>query len=72
MGTVKIGYEVESTARGWIVWRHVDGKRGARGSRPCRSANEARDLVRSQIRADVAAATRLGVTVEHFLEGITV
>ena len=68
--TLAIAYAIEQTDAGWLIWRTLPGQEpatvgwlGGRGA--CPSRRDAVSQVEAAQRADRAAATRLGVTVEH-------
>jgi hypothetical protein len=71
--TIVIRYTIEQTDAGWIVWRKVQEREPvgipiASGSPRIRvhpSRRNAEEEIRSQKLADRAAATRLGVEVDH-------
>jgi hypothetical protein len=70
MGSVVIAYQIEQTDSGWLVWRILPGREpetvgwlGGRGAHPSR--RDAASAIGGAQRADRAAATPLGVELEH-------
>lgn len=69
--TIPIAYEIEQTDAGWVVWRRLLQRPGWTGDEratpgsPYPSRREAEEEVDAMRRADRAAATRLGLEVEH-------
>jgi hypothetical protein len=68
-----ITFLIERVVSGWIVWRRLPGQpvntvrraRNRKVPRTLPTIEAAHAFVRSEMRADKAAARRLGLTVKH-------